>query len=130
MFMFTVVSIYIYMQKRKQLQNTSTERSELLAISQEHQPTQASSRGTQKHTMDPAKKAPGKELLDEDDDIVELDADDWGPAQQDPRNSTLWDKSWDDDSTGDYVGQQIRTVAHNQQQQQAPPAQQQQGKAS
>jgi hypothetical protein len=75
--------------------------------------------------MDPAKR--GQEL-DEDDDIVELDADDWGPAQQDPRNTALWDKSWDDDTADDYVGQQIRTVAQNQaaqqqqqQQQQAPP---------
>ncbi|KIY98088.1 hypothetical protein MNEG_9874 [Monoraphidium neglectum] len=76
--------------------------------------------------MDPAKKG---QQLDEDDDIVELDADDWGPAQQDARNAALWDKSWDDDSAGDYVGQQIRTVARNQQQQQqAPPGQQQQGK--
>jgi hypothetical protein len=76
--------------------------------------------------MDPAKKGPGQEL-DEDDDIVELDADDWGPAQQDPRNQALWDKSWDTDTAADYVGQQIRTVARNQQQQQQPP--QQQGKA-
>jgi hypothetical protein len=67
--------------------------------------------------MDPARK--GQEL-DEDDDIVELDADDWGPAQQDPRNAALWDKSWDDATADDYVGQQIRTVARNQQVQQQP----------
>ncbi|GBF93288.1 hypothetical protein Rsub_06020 [Raphidocelis subcapitata] len=75
--------------------------------------------------MDPAKKL---QDLDEDDDIVELDADDWGPAQQDPRNTALWDKSWDDAAAADYVGQQIRTVAvqQQQQQQQAPPQQQQQ----
>ena len=78
--------------------------------------------------MDPAKKGHD---LDEDDDIVELDADDWGPAQQDPRNAQLWDKSWDTDTADDYVGQQIRTVAQNQQQQAVAgqQQQQQQGKA-
>ena len=75
--------------------------------------------------MDPAKKNNPEQLLDEDDDIVELDADDWGPAQQDPRNNALWDKSWDDDSADDYVGQQIRTVARNQAAQQPAPAPQQ-----
>lgn len=75
--------------------------------------------------MDPAKKG---QQLDEDDDIVELDADDWSAAQQDPRNNALWDKSWDDDTADDYVGQQIRTVAANQQQQQAPAPGQQAGK--
>lgn len=78
--------------------------------------------------MDPAKKG---QDLDEDDDIVELDADDWGPAQLDPRGAQLWDKSWDDDSAADYVGQQIRTVAAQQagQGQAQQQQQQQQGKA-
>lgn len=35
-------------------------------------------------------------------------ADDWGVAQEDVKNPKLWDKSWDDGSVNDPLGQQLR----------------------
>ncbi len=82
--------------------------------------------------MDPAKKG---QALDEDDEFEEFPVDDWGPDQMDPADPSMWDKSWDDNSLDDYVGQQVRTqaekllpapTAQQQQQQPAPGKQQQQ----
>lgn len=56
---------------------------------------------------DPAKTG---QVVDEDDDFVEFEADDWDPKQANLSRKDLWDATWfDDDSTEDAVAQQIRT---------------------
>ncbi|KAG1664981.1 hypothetical protein FOA52_001993 [Chlamydomonas sp. UWO 241] len=55
--------------------------------------------------MDPAKKG---QPLEEDDEFEEFKAEDWGPEKEDVKNVLLWDKSWDDDSVNNPVGQQLR----------------------
>lgn len=61
--------------------------------------------------------------MDEDDDFVEFEADDWNTKQANLNSKDLWDTTWfDDDSTEDAVAQQLRTElekkAQAQQQQQ------------
>lgn len=79
--------------------------------------------------MDPAKKV---QVLDEDDEFEQFPIDHWGENQADPADPSLWDTAWDDDSLGDYVGQQVRAQAEKitpaapaAQQQQQPEQQQQ-----
>jgi hypothetical protein len=49
------------------------------------------------------------QMLDEDDDFVEFEADDWNQGSNLNRKD-LWDADWfDKDSTEDAVAQQIRT---------------------
>lgn len=48
--------------------------------------------------------------LDEDDDFVEFETDNWDSRQANYNQQGLWDKSWDDFGDGnDAVAQQIRT---------------------
>lgn len=50
------------------------------------------------------------QVLDEDDDFVEFEADDWRQDQANMNRKDLWDASWfDDQSTEDAVAEQIRT---------------------
>lgn len=62
------------------------------------------------------------QVLDEDDDFVEFEADDWrlDPAAQ--ARKDVWEASWfDDEGTEDAVAQQIRTeLAKKAQQAPAP----------
>ncbi|KAG2500225.1 hypothetical protein HYH03_001803 [Edaphochlamys debaryana] len=69
---------------------------------------------------DPAKKGVA---LEEDDEFEEFVQEDWEPTVEDIKKKELWDKSWDDDSLDDPIGQQLRTHLPNALQQQ----QQQQG---
>jgi len=56
---------------------------------------------------DPARAG---QVLDEDDDFVEFEADDWRQDQANMNRKDLWDASWfDDQSTEDAVAEQIRT---------------------
>lgn len=56
---------------------------------------------------DPARTG---QVVDEDDDFVEFEADDWDQKQANLNRTDLWDTAWfDDDSTEDAVAQQIRT---------------------
>jgi hypothetical protein len=49
-------------------------------------------------------------VVDEDDDFVEFEADDWDQKQANLNRTDLWDTAWfDDDGTEDAVAQQIRT---------------------
>ncbi|GLC38274.1 hypothetical protein PLESTB_000938400 [Pleodorina starrii] len=56
---------------------------------------------------DPAKR--GTVALEEDDEFEEFQQEDWEPTLDDLKRKELWDKSWDDDSLDDSVGQQLRT---------------------
>lgn len=50
------------------------------------------------------------QTLDEDDDFVEFEADNWDSRQANYNQAGLWDKSWDDfGDAEDAVAQQIRT---------------------
>ncbi|KAK9823027.1 hypothetical protein WJX81_000384 [Elliptochloris bilobata] len=49
-------------------------------------------------TASQAQQAP---KLEEDDDFIEFDAEDWREEDEDPKNAALWDQSWDDDNTED-----------------------------
>lgn len=56
---------------------------------------------------DPARTG---QVLDEDDDFVEFEADNWDAKKVALDSKDLWDTTWfDDDSTEDAVAQQIRT---------------------
>ncbi|PNW81867.1 hypothetical protein CHLRE_06g263750v5 [Chlamydomonas reinhardtii] len=57
---------------------------------------------------DPAKK--GNVALEEDDEFEDFPQEEWEPSVEDLKKKELWDKSWDDDSLDDPVGQQLRTV--------------------
>lgn len=60
------------------------------------------------------------QVLDEDDDFVEFEADNWklDPASQ--ARKDVWDASWfDDDTAEDEVAQQIRTELEKKAQAQA-----------
>lgn len=77
---------------------------------------------------DPAKKG---QVLDEDDEFEDFNAEDWTPTPEDLRREGLWDKTWDDDAMDDHVGQQLRAQLMQppgqQQPQQGQPGQQAQG---
>jgi hypothetical protein len=56
---------------------------------------------------DPARKG---QPVDEDDNFGDFPMEEWSAAQMDPKDPSLWDSSWDDNSLEDAVGQQIRTI--------------------
>jgi hypothetical protein len=57
--------------------------------------------------------------LDEDDDFVEFEADDWSRGEANFNTQGLWDKTWfDKEDKEDAVAQQIRTELQRKQQQQ------------
>lgn len=52
--------------------------------------------------------------LDEDDDFVEFETDNWDNRQANSNQAGLWDKTWDDaGDSNDAVAQQIRTELSN-----------------
>lgn len=54
---------------------------------------------------DPARKG---QVLDEDDEFEDFAQEDWEPGPEELKRKALWDRSWDDDSLDDHVGQQLR----------------------